>query len=235
MTDLQNSLRELRRDHPIFFWGTASLAGLLLVLTLAVAIRVPQYARQMAMMDRQLDDAERETRDRLLESRTRRAELALALLQREMRLKALQEKEIHLAIDTQDSTLSLRHGDATLREIPLAIGPDSVIRAPDGRTWRFVRALGERHLKEKETNPTVTIPEWVYLGRGQPVPPEEERRLEGGGGRYVLRLDDGIEIYSRPERGPLAEGVKPAAFMADEDGLQAIFEALKVDTPVYIY
>ena len=235
MADTRTSLRQLRGDHPVFFWGMVSLAGLLLVLTLTVAFRIPQYARQMAMMENELDGAERETRDRILHSQTRRSELALALLQREMRLKSLQEKEIHLAVNTQDSTLALRHGAATLREIPIAVGGDSVIRAPDGRTWRFVRAAGERHLKERQSSPTVTIPEWVYISRGQPVPPEGDRRIDGGGGRYVLVLDDGTEIYSRPEEGPLSTGVKPGAFMADEDELQAIFDALKIETPVYIY
>lgn len=235
MADIRSSIRQLRGDHPIFFWGMASLAALLLVLTLVVAVRIPQYARQMAMMDRQLDDTERATRDRILHSQTRRSELALALLQREMRLKALEEEEIHLAVNTEDSTLALRHGAATLREIPIQVGGDSVISAPDGRTWRFVRAAGERHLREKLNSPTVTIPDWVYVSRGLPVPPESERRVEGGGGRYVLRLDDGTEIYSRPEEGPLATGVKPGAFMADEDELQAIFDALKTETPVYIY
>src|SRR5690606_14685426 len=114
----------------------ASLAGLLLVLTLTVAFRIPQYARQMAMMDRELDDTERETRDRILQSQTRRSELALALLQREMRLKALQEEEIHLSVDTENSRLSLRHGPATLREVAIVVGGDSVVQAPDGRTWR---------------------------------------------------------------------------------------------------
>lgn len=235
MAEIRTAVRRVRAEHPIFFWGMSSLVGLLLVLTLAVAIRIPQYARQMAMMDSRLNGAERQTRDRILESRTRRSELALALLQRELRLKALEENDVHLAIDTQDSTLALRHGSATLREIPIVIGGDSVIRAPDGKTWRFVRALGERYLVEKERSPTVTIPEWVYVSRGQPVPTEAARTIEGGGGGYVLRLDDGTEIYSRPEQGPLASGVKPGAFMAEEEGLDAIFEALRIETPVYIY
>lgn len=236
MTDTRSSLRRLREDHPLFFWGMATLALLLLVLTTVVAIRIPQYASQMASMDGRLDEAERETRDRILNSQTRRSELAIALLQREMRLKALQEEEIHLAIDTQDSTLALRHGDATLRQIPLVIGGDSTIQAPDGRTWRFVRALGERHLKEKEQSPTVVVPEWVYISRGEAVPSEDARRIEGASGRYVLRLDDGTEIYSRPEEGPFAgETARPGGFMADEDELRTIFEALSIDTPVYIY
>lgn len=235
MTDERSSLRRLRDDHPVFFWGMTALALLLLILTTVVAIRIPQYAEQMEMMDEQLDETERATRDRILESQTRRAELALALLQREMRLKALQEKSIHLAIDTDESTLSLRHGAATLREIPLQIGRDSVINAPDGRSWRFVRGLGERHVADKELNPTVVIPEWVYIGSGRAAPPEAERTIEGGNGRYVIELDDGSQIYSRPEEGPLATAPKPGSFMADEEELRTIFEALGADTPVYIY
>jgi hypothetical protein len=76
------------------------------------------------------------------------------------------------------------------------------------------------------------------MGLHQPGPARASRRgrrIDGGSGRYVLRLDDGTEIYSRPEEGPLATGVKPGAFVADEEGLQVIFEALEIDTPVYIY
>ena len=235
MADLRSSLRQLREDHPLFFWGMASIATLLLALTLTVAIRIPQYASQMAMMDRGLDEAARETRDSILTSQTRRSDLAIALLQREMRLRALERDEVHLAIDMGDSTLSLRHGGATLRTIPIQVGADSVIRAPDGRTWRFVRGLGERHLQGKERSPEIVIPEWVYVSRGESVPPQESRTVAGGGGRYVLRLNDESEIYSRPADGPLAIGVKPGSFMADEDDLEAIFEALRVETPVYIY
>lgn len=235
MSEGQSTFTRLRREHPIFFWGTVALLALLLVATTVVATRIPAYSGEAALIDRQMDETERETRDRILQAQTRRSELALALLQREMRLKSLQEKNVHLSVDLSDSTLSLRHGSATLREIPIQVGPDSIIRAPDGKTWRFVRALGERHLKEKLTSPDEPIPEWVYVARGQPVPPEEERRVKGAHGRYVLRLDDGTEIYSEPKTGPFAETVKPGGFMARERDLRVIFDALKTQTPVYIY
>lgn len=235
MSEGQSAFTRLRREHPIFFWGTVALLVLLLGATTVIATRIPAYSGEAALIDKQMDETERETRDRILQAQTRRSELALALLQREMRLKSLQEKNIHLSVDLSDSTLSLRHGSATLREIPIQVGPDSIIRAPDGKTWRFVRALGERHLKEKLTSPDEPIPEWVYVARGQPVPPEEERRVKGAHGRYVLRLDDGTEIYSEPKTGPFAETVKPGGFMARERDLRVIFDALKTQTPVYIY
>lgn len=235
MAEKRAFLGELRREHPVFFWGVFAVLVILVSGTVAVASRIPRYQQDAALLDERMSETEKETRDRILDSRTRRSELALGLLQRQLRLKALEEKGLHLAINTEDSTLSLRHGPATLREVPLQIGPDSVIRAPGGETWRLIRALGERHLQAKEVNPTVTVPEWVYVSRGEAVPPEEERRVEGALGRYVLRLDDGTEIYSTPKEGPFAGRVRPAGFMASEQDLGTIFDAIETETPVYIY
>lgn len=236
MSKRTTKLADLRREHPVFVWGTAAVLALLLVATIVAATRIPTYRAEAAELESRLTAAERETRDRVLESQARRSELAVALLARELRLRALEEDGLHLALSVEDSTLALRNGQATLRETRVAIGADTTVSAPDGRSWRLVRALGERHLQEKETSPTLTVPEWVYVARGEAVPPEDARRVEGGLGRYVLRLDDGTEIYTRPESGPFATGVKPASFVVEnEEDLSAIFDALKVDTPVYIY
>ena len=235
MPESSETRGSLRRQHPFFFWGTVALAAILLSATAVVAARIPHYRGDAAELDQRMTETEREMRDRILDSRTRRAQLALALIQRELRIKSMQERRMHLAISTEDSMLYLRHGPATLRQVRVDIGPDSVIQAPDGRTWRFVRALGERHLAEKQQNPTYTIPEWVYVGQGMAVPAAPEREVRGALGRYVLRLDDGTEIYSRPERGPFVERTKPASFAAPERDLGAIFDAIRVDIPVYIY
>lgn len=231
----RRSLERLKQEHPIFFWGTATVLALLLIATIAVGVRVPLYMSEASVLDERMTETEREMRDRILDSRARRSELAVALLRRELTLRSMEEKGLHLAISTQESTLYLRHGSATLREVPIGIGPDSVIQAPDGRTWRFVRALGERHVKSRDTSPSYVTPEWVYIGRGEAVPPEGERSVSGALGRYVLELDDGTVIYSQPESGPFAEQVKPASFVAAESDLKAIFEAIRAQAPVYIY
>lgn len=236
MSDRRRALTDIRRQHPVFFWGTGALVAVLLLGTLTALARIPVYRSDASTIAARMSQQERATRDRILNSRARRSTLAVALLQREMRLRSLQQKGLHLALSTADSTLYLRNGTATLRQVRVSVGRDSTVRAPDGRTWRLVRALGERHLREKQTDPTYTIPEWVYVGRGEPVPPEAERQVEGALGRYVLVLDDGTEIYTRPKTGPFAQGVKPGAFVVEKEAdLRAIFDALKVDTPVYIY
>ena len=219
----------------MFFWGMVALILLIAVATGVIAMRIPKYDREAVALNREMSANERATRDRILKSRARRSEMAVGLLQRELRLKSLQQKGLHLALSTADSTLYLHHGKATLRAIRVHVGRDSVIQAPNGQAWRFVRALGERHVAEKQSSPTYTIPAWVYVSRGQPVPAESERRVEGGLGDYVIRLDDGTEIYSTPKAGPLAQQVKPASFMASPSDLRAIFDAVSKDTPVFIY
>ena len=209
---------------------------LLLVATLIMIVRIPMYRLQAAELDETMTEAERETRDRILNSRARRSELAVALLQREVRLRSLEQDAAHLAISLEDSTLSLRHGPATLREARITIGPDSTVQAADGRSWRLVRPLGERRVQEKQVDPEYTVPEWVYVARGEPVPPESERRIAGALGEYVLRLDDGTEIHTRPSAGPFAEGARPAGFIVEEEAdMRAIFDAISIDTPVFIY
>jgi hypothetical protein len=235
MNDTPPPRRGLRREHPVFFWGTLVLAGLLLAGAAAVAYRVPKYRAETEAFNAQLTEAQKATRDSLLANQERRTRLAVDMLRRDMRIRSLENSRRHLAIMLEDSALELRQGRATLRRVKLEVGPDSIVRAPDGRTWRLVSPLGERKVVERQRSPTYEIPEWVYVGRGEEVPPESQRRVSGGLGAYVIRLNDGTEIYSKPSRGPLADAVKPGAFMARAADLAAIFDAIGEDTPVYIY
>ncbi len=219
----------------MFFWGTLVLATLFIAAAAVIGMRVPRYQEETAHFNAQLTAAQRATRDSLLEHQQKRTQLAVAVLRRDMRIRSLEERKRHLAIVLEDSVLELRHGRATLRRAKLTIGPDSTIRAADGRTWRLIRPVGERKIAERQNSPTYTVPEWVYVSRGQPVPAEGERKIKGALGTYVIRLDDGTEIYSKPTAGPLAETVKPGAFMAQARDLAAIFDAVGEDTPVYIY
>ncbi|HSU14174.1 hypothetical protein [Longimicrobium sp.] len=224
-----------RREHPVFFWGSVALIALFVLAAGAVAMRIPRYNREAQGFTQQMTAAQKQTQAELLRHREQRTKLAVALLQRDMRIRSLETNKRHLAIVLKDSVLELRQGRATLRRAKLAIGPDSIVRAPDGRQWRFVRGMGERHIASRQQNPTITVPEWVYVSRGQPVPPEGERRVAGGMGAYLIALDDGTQIYSQPQAGPLKDVVIPAGFMARARDLVAIFDAVKEDTPVYIY
>lgn len=227
--------RDFRREHPLFYRGALALVFLFALATLVVGIRVPRYRKEVADLNERMTEVQRATRDSLLANKQRRTMLAVAVLRRDMRIRSYENSKRHLAISLEDSVMELRHGAATLRRARIQVGQDSTIRMPGGRVWRLVRPLGERRIAEIQRSPTYTIPEWVYVARGQAVPSEAQRRVPGGLGSHVIRLDDGTEIYSRPSAGPFAEGVKPASFQARGSDLEAIFGAVGEDTPVYIY
>lgn len=224
-----------RREHPFFFWGMMALIAFFVAAAATVGMRIPRYNDEAREIASRLTVEQRRTRAELTANQQQRRKLAVALLQRDLRIKSLETRQRHLAVVLKDSVLELRQGRATLRRAKLTIGADSIVRGPDGRTWRFVRGVGERHIRSRQQNPTITIPDWVYVSRGQPVPPEGQRRVAGGMGAYVITLDDGTEIYSQPQSGPLKDVVIPAGFMAQARDLAAIFDAVNDETPVYIY
>lgn len=224
-----------RREHPAFFWGALALIVLFLGGAAAVASRIPRYRSEAAQITARMSAAEKATQQEILGHRQQRTQLAVALLQRDIRIRSLQTRGTHLAIVLKDSVLELRQGRATLRRVKLTIGPDSIVRAPDGRTWRFVRGVGERRVTGLAQGGDVTIPEWAYVARGEPVPTEAQRHVAGGMGSYAITLDDGSVIYSHPQAGPFKDGVIPGSFMTSAHDLDAIFAVVKQDTPVYIY
>jgi len=231
--DRQSS--SFRREHPIFFWGCVALVTLFVAATLVVGIRVPRYRAEAKDLAQRMTATQLATRDSLVHSRGMRTRLALAVLGRDMRIRSYENNKRHLAISIRDSVMELRQGRATLRRIPIQVGGDTTVRAPDGRSWRVVMPLGERRIAALQRSPTYTVPEWYYAASGKPIPPEAERRVEGALGAYVIRLDDGTEIYSRPSEGPFSEGVKPGSFVGTAHDLATIFGALGEETPVYIY
>src|SRR5215207_567409 len=104
----------MRREHPVFFWGTLALAGLFLAAAAAVAMRVPRYRAETAHFNAQLTAAQRATRDSLMAHQQKRTQLAVAVLRRDMRIRSLANSKRHLAIVIEDSVLELRQGRATL-------------------------------------------------------------------------------------------------------------------------
>jgi hypothetical protein len=235
MDDTTTREAGFRQQHPVFFWGSVALISLLVIAAAVVGTRIPRYNREASEIVSRMSEEQKQAQAELMQHRQRRTQLAVAVLRRDLRIRSLQTNKRHLAIVLADSALELRQGRATLRRVKLSIGSDSIVRAPDGRSWRFVRGVGERHIQSLQQNPTVTIPEWVYVSRGLAVPAEAARRVAGGMGAYVITLDDGTQIYTQPLAGPLKDAVVPAGFMVPGRDLAAIFDAVDAETPVFIY
>jgi hypothetical protein len=87
-----------RAEHPVFFWGTVALIALLVIGAAAVGARIPRYNHEADEIASRMTAEQRRTRAELMEHRQKRTQLAVAVLQRDMRIKSLQTRQRHLAI-----------------------------------------------------------------------------------------------------------------------------------------
>src|ERR1700745_76900 len=87
-----------RREHPVFFWGSVALIALFVAAAAAVGWRIPRYNAEAAQIAQRMTPEQRHTRDELLQHRRRRTQLAIAVMQRDLRIKSLETNQRHLAI-----------------------------------------------------------------------------------------------------------------------------------------
>jgi lipoprotein-anchoring transpeptidase ErfK/SrfK len=90
---------------------------------------------------------------------------------------------------------------------------------------------GRFHITYKEKNPTwLPTSEWAKDKRGVPQPPGPDNPLGG----YWMDLGGGIGIHATPFPKSLGEQASHGCIRMAPDGAEALFNAVKVGTPVFI-
>lgn len=220
-----------RRQHPVFVVVFVVLILSLLGADGWVLTRRVRYADEVARLQAGMSDFERKKSETILASRERRFDMMMQLLRRQAKL----DKEIHLSVSVDSGRMYLEREGALLREIPVEVGPEKRIgAAPD--TVHLVAPRGARSIQRVFTADSGwTVPRWVYLDRGIPVP--ADRVVQGALGAVAIVLDGGTVIYSLPSVGPLNDPayILPGAVRASAADLQAILPDLSAGTSVYFY
>jgi hypothetical protein len=177
----------------------------------------------------------RKIKEELAEMDLTRAALETELNGRMKFLQSLKSENFYLSIDTQAKKLRFYYGDTVLREADVALGANTTLKSPDGRSWTFVPVKGAFPVEAKLVDYNWRVPEWLYVMNQKPIP-ESRPVIEGGLGRYVIVLPNNYVIHSPPvERSPL-QGPKPGSFMVAEEDLRAIWERIHTkQTPIYIF
>jgi hypothetical protein len=222
---------EFREAYPRIV--TAMAVGLLGLIALDVFLLVKrsEYRREILADRAAMTATERQRTDGLLAASEERTALGLALV----RQQAVLDRKLNLAISLEKGTMDLQREGAELREMRVEIGPEvSVGEAPGAR--KITPPLGRRRVAAVlDGSYPWEVPAWVYVHRAQPVP--ADRRLPGALGPVSVLLDDGTALYSRPERGPLADAtyVLPGGVRVQATDLLAIRENLAPGLPVYFH
>lgn len=226
----RTSWREFRRQYPGFIFTMALAFAIMLAIDGWLIYKRVAYSSEIERLQANMSESEREKTDLIVQSEENKIRMAVELIRRQARL----DKRLHLSIPLDSATMYLEREGATLRQIPVVIGPERVVGiSPD--TVRIVVPRGERTVRQVLQNETWTVPGWVYTDRG--IAAQAERSIRGALGPVALILDGGVVIYSVPSVGPLADSsyVMPGSIRAPEADLRAILPNLEEGMKVYLH
>jgi hypothetical protein len=225
------SWRELREAYPRIAKAMLGGIGFLLLMDLVLAYKLVGYYRDLSRMRASMTATEARRVDAIAASEENRLAIAAELLRRE----ALGDAELHLAVDTEKGLLYLERRGARLREMRVLQGQVTTVGSPPD-TVLLAPPLGKRSVaRVVDGSYAWTVPQWVYVNRGWPLP--ADRKIRGALGPVAIFLDSGAVLYSRPEMGPLSDAsyVLPGSVRAEARDLEAIREDLLPGTSVYFH
>jgi hypothetical protein len=223
--------RELWKAHPRFVMGMLLASAFLLLADLFLAFERVRYGRELARLSASMTETERRRVDAIAASEENRLAIAVELERRQ----ALGDVELHLAVDGESGVLYLERQGARLREMRVTLGPEAAVGLPPDVVL-LAPPLGKRSVaRVVDSSYRWTVPEWVYVDRGWPVP--AERRMAGALGPLAIFLDSGAILYSRPAVGPLSDAgyVLPGSVRAEAADLEAIRQSLEPGMAVYFH
>ncbi len=155
----------------------------------------------------------------------------------ERRIALLQPKGIYIVVDTGANRLYVKRGSEVVREAVVSCGSGDVLQDPGGkRKWVFDTPRGEFAVKSKIRNPYWVKPDWAFIEEGEPIPKNQEDRVEAGSlGDYALGFGDGYFIHGTLYTRLLGRNVTHGCVRVGDDDLKEIFKIVSIGTKVYIY
>jgi hypothetical protein len=119
----RTSWRDFRRAYPGFV--STLLFGLFLLLAVDgfLVYKRGVYDREVARLQSQMTEAEREKTDVIIKAEENKTRIALELARRQAKI----EKTLHLSVAVDSGTIYLEREGAILREMPARFGPERMI------------------------------------------------------------------------------------------------------------
>ena len=231
VTQTSSTWRALREAYPRIAAGMVLAIAALLLTDIVLAYKRVQYGRDLTRMRASMTETERRRVDAIAVSEENRLAIAAELERRQ----ALGDTELHLAVDTSNGLLYLERQGARLREMRVRLGREATVGTPPDVVL-LVPPLGKRSVaRVVDGSYPWSVPEWVYVDRGWPVP--GSRQIPGALGPLAIFLDSGAVLYSRPAEGPLSDAsyVLPGSVRAEAPDLEAIREDLQPGMAVYFH
>lgn len=106
-----------------------------------------------------------------------------------------------------------------------------------GQKWEFSTPRGMFRIQRKEKDPVWVLADWVFVERGQPIPPPDspKRYEEGMLGTTALYLGEGIAVHGTNNPATLGQPVSHGCIRMTNEAARRLYHEVDVGTPVIIY
>lgn len=146
------------------------------------------------------------------------------------------EEGLHVRISLEEQHLYLMDGDRVVWQAVIGTGTGETLEGA-GQVWDFSTPRGDFMVQRKELEPVWNLPDWVFVQRGEPVPPPGSplRRVEGMLGDAALYLSPEIAIHGTDEPDQLGHEVSHGCIRMTNEDVMRLYEQVDVGTPVIVY
>jgi lipoprotein-anchoring transpeptidase ErfK/SrfK len=142
----------------------------------------------------------------------------------------------HVRISLAEHRLYVMQGERVLWSAVVGTGTGERLSGPE-RNWEFSTPRGTFRVQAKERDPVWVLPDWVFVKRGEPIPPRgaPERRVKGMLGEAAIYISREIAIHGTDQPELLGNGVSHGCIRMSNEDITRLYAELEVGTPVIIY
>lgn len=107
----------------------------------------------------------------------------------------------------------------------------------EGQKWDFSTPRGMFRVQRMEKDPVWVLPDWAFVERGEPIPPQDspKRRQPGTLGTTALYLGEGIAVHGTQKPELLGQAVSHGCIRMSNEDVRRLYHEVEVGTPIVIY
>ena len=152
-------------------------------------------------------------------------------------LKAMDDDELYLVVDTESNRLEMRQGSSIVMTAKAGTGSRQFVNEDRGRSWYFETPMGSLTVLGRERNPVWIRPDWSYVEENMPIPPQNDpdRYVRDVLGKYAILLGNGYKIHGTKWKNLIGTHFTHGCVSLDDDNLEIVYKSVKKGTKVYIY
>lgn len=144
--------------------------------------------------------------------------------------------ERYILISLDAHRLYLMEGEKVLWSTLVGTGTGTRLEGA-GKRWDFSTPRGMFRVQRKEKDPVWVLDDWVFIERGEPIPPPDSpKRYEAGMlGTTALYLGEGIAVHGTNNPAVLGQPVSHGCIRMTNEAARQLYHEVEVGTPVIIY